>query len=439
MATPVRRARGRRPFAVVLAPPSPAVRNRVLSENSMESEVLSFSQCLRRFGKFAARETRPGARDGDGKAVKKCSAASICSPGSRKAASRTPRTGGRRRLGSSSKFSTPAVAPYDAPRAPLWDFSDECEKVRARLSSPYDEVEEGRSGGGVREASRKRTTRSVALEEAMAGLPEPGDGRVKYLVDTFERLLSLSSDPGAQSRGARRRKKTPEVRKTGFSWPPPPTNPEEIGISYPSITSWSEVSFNGGRRSSARDEPRRQRRYFGVGSSEKRRRRMKVIGVTSQHPFNLRTEQRGKVKEENLVQRMKKKLLEEESLRNPLARGLPWTTDEPENPAKPPMKEPTEPIDVVLHSEIRAVVRARFDHQVAERNSFMEKLNMERERQQKLDEEIEIKQLRKEQVPRAHPMPDFSRPFVPKRSQKPQTVPREPRLHPRITRLNPKT
>ena len=32
-----------------------------------------------------------------------------------------------------------------------------------------------------------------------------------------------------------------------------------------------------------------------------------------------------------------------------------------------------------------------------------------------MDEEIEIKQLRKEQVPRAHPMPDFTRPFAPKR------------------------
>jgi hypothetical protein len=32
-----------------------------------------------------------------------------------------------------------------------------------------------------------------------------------------------------------------------------------------------------------------------------------------------------------------------------------------------------------------------------------------------MDEEIEIKQLRKEQVPRAIPMPDFSRPFMPKR------------------------
>jgi hypothetical protein len=32
-----------------------------------------------------------------------------------------------------------------------------------------------------------------------------------------------------------------------------------------------------------------------------------------------------------------------------------------------------------------------------------------------VDEEIEIKQLRKELVQRAHPMPDFTRPFVPKR------------------------
>jgi hypothetical protein len=32
-----------------------------------------------------------------------------------------------------------------------------------------------------------------------------------------------------------------------------------------------------------------------------------------------------------------------------------------------------------------------------------------------VDEEIEIKQLRKEQVHRAHPVPDFSRPFEPKR------------------------
>ncbi|KAF0887676.1 hypothetical protein E2562_002372 [Oryza meyeriana var. granulata] len=395
---------------------------------NVQSEVLSFSQYLRRFGKLAG-EARPGG----GKPAKKCSSSS-----------RTPRTGGTRRR------MTPAA--YDAPRAPLWDCSEERERIRARLSSPYDEPEEEgrRSGGGGGEGSRKRTRtrRSVALREAMTGLPEHGDGRVRYLVDTFERLLSLSSDPGEQSRGAvrRRRKRMPEARKTGSSWPPPPTTTttkqDEIDVSYPSIASSSEVSFpiNGVRlrRSSARDEPRRQKRCNSISSSERSWSRKK-IGVTIQCPFNLRTEKRGRMKEEGLVQRMKNKLLEEERLRNPLAQGLPWTTDVPENTVKPLAKELTEPIDVVLHSEVRAVGRARFDHQVAERNSFLEKLNMERERQQKLDEEIEIKQLRKEQVPRAHPMPDFSKPFVPKRSVKPQTVPREPKFQSRLTSFNSKT
>jgi hypothetical protein len=34
-----------------------------------------------------------------------------------------------------------------------------------------------------------------------------------------------------------------------------------------------------------------------------------------------------------------------------------------------------------------------------------------------MEEEIEIKQLRKGTVPKAHPMPDFTKPFVPKRYQ----------------------
>ena len=41
-------------------------------------------------------------------------------------------------------------------------------------------------------------------------------------------------------------------------------------------------------------------------------------------------QQRGKAKEENFVQRLRKMQLEEERLRNPLAQDLPYTTDEPE-------------------------------------------------------------------------------------------------------------
>ncbi|TVU49574.1 hypothetical protein EJB05_00887, partial [Eragrostis curvula] len=466
MASAARRARGtaRRPFAV-LASPSPARNNRgaVTAENVAPAapEATPFAQRVRRFGKCA----------GGGKAVAK----KLSSPVS---VSRKPAaTAIRRRVSSFSttttRCSTPAAAAaaqakaHDPLRAPLWDFSGKA--VRANLSSPFDEADHrGRrqermlgGDGGEGEAAaaaRKRTARSVAMEEAMANLPEPGEGRVKYLVDTFERLLSLADGCGGgpKARSGRRTKSevTPVAARASSassSRTPPPPAAEVIDVSYPS----SEVSFpaiagvacilDASDRTSmirAVREQRRQRRYNSTGSSQRTCSR-KVITVTSQRPFNLRTEQRGKAKEENFIQRMRKMQLEEEMMRNPLAQGLPFTTDEPENPVKPPTKEPTEPIDVVLHSDLRAVGRAKFDHQVsctlrcscavdeflramhrlssilqvAERTSFMEEVRLAKERQQKMDEEIEIKQLRKEQVPRAHPMPDFTKPFVPKRYQ----------------------
>ena len=81
-----------------------------------------------------------------------------------------------------------------------------------------------------------------------------------------------------------------------------------------------------------------------------------------------------------------------------------------QTPVKPPLKEPTEPIDLVLHSDVRAIGRAKFDHQVscplrcslaveeflramhrlssilqvAERSSFIEEVKLERERQLKV-------------------------------------------------------
>ncbi|KAK1627112.1 hypothetical protein QYE76_001427 [Lolium multiflorum] len=444
MATPAvaaRRPRARRPFAAVGS--LSAARRRVMppaatpgSENVEPSDgTTSFEQCLRRFRKFsgeaAAAAAKPAFPVGAKPAVlknKRCSA----TPASRK-----PRTPSRKRPDSSaSRRKTSAAPPYEAPRAPLWDFSEEpCgKKVRARLSSPCD------ARAAVPEEPRRAAAWGATLEEAMAGVPEPGEGRVRYLVDTFERLLSLSRGGEHEAAGPRRR----VMMKRAASASSSPRKAEEMDMaSYPSVaSSSSEVSYcvadlpRRGRSSGggARDE-RQFRRCNSIGSSERSWSRK----VTRQHPFNLRTEQRGKMKEGNLVERMRRMLLEEERLRNPLAQGLPWTTDEPENLAKPPTKEPTEPFDVVLHSAVRAVGRARFDHQITERNIFLEKVELERERQQKMDEEIEIKQLRKEQVPKAIPMPDFSRPFMPKRSVKPQTVPREPRFHTRPTRHSPKT
>ncbi|WVZ90914.1 hypothetical protein U9M48_037167 [Paspalum notatum var. saurae] len=498
MAATATRARGgggaRRPFAPVAVTPSPvaAAGNQLVPENAMEPGRKSSLE--RRLGECAGEIAVLGG--GGGKAAKNCGAGSspvaAFSKKTPVAAARAPRTPSRRRVGScAKKCSTPWAAktkatheapPTHAPARSVAISGERGDEVRARLSSPCREAGQGRQG---REgsASRKRTTRSVAMEEAMAGLPEPGDGRVKYLVNTFERLLSLAAagDPAARNRGARRRRNeattTTTTTTTAAASPPAtPQGAEEIDASYPYIASPSEVSFPAiagvacildasdrtGRITRARGQ-RRQRAYNSTSSSQRTWGR-KVTRVTSQHPFNLRTEQRGKAKEENFAQGLRKKQLEEERLHNPLAQYLPYTTDEPEYPAKPPMKEPTEPIDLVLHSDVRAVGRAKFDHQVscplqpslaideflramhrlssmlqvAERNSFMQEVKLERERQQKLDEELEIKQLRKEQVLRAHPMPDFTRPFAPKRSLKPQTIPREPRFHPRLMRHVPK-
>jgi formiminotetrahydrofolate cyclodeaminase len=41
-------------------------------------------------------------------------------------------------------------------------------------------------------------------------------------------------------------------------------------------------------------------------------------------------QQRGKMKEEQLMKKVKEILTEEEKMRIPIAQGLPWTIDEPE-------------------------------------------------------------------------------------------------------------
>jgi len=101
--------------------------------------------------------------------------------------------------------------------------------------------------GSEASASRKRRAmRGVAVEEAMAGLPEPGEGRVKYLVNTFEKLLSLAAaggGPEARGGGARSTRRKNEATATSASAPETPPGAEEIDVSYPSIASSSEVSF----------------------------------------------------------------------------------------------------------------------------------------------------------------------------------------------------
>ncbi|XP_050269393.1 microtubule-destabilizing protein 60-like isoform X1 [Quercus robur] len=297
-------------------------------------------------------------------------------------------------------------------------------------------------------SSTIKRRRNKLLEEARSSVPESGSGRVQHLVKAFEKLLSIpsSKDSNDEKEAEENQKKAIKWALPGLQAPKVPEtqvssssfSPSELFLTSENLgldsrisvsSSWdssqgsiSSRTSNGGRRSRRNSSES----YTTMGG---RRWKKKQLKVTSQKPFKLRTEQRGRHKEEEFMKKLQEIVVEEERQRIPIAQGLPWTTDEPECLIRPPVKEITRPIDLKLHSDLRAVERAEFDHQVAEKMSLIDQYKMERERQQKLAEEEEIRRLRKELVPKAQPMPYFDRPFIPRRSMKHPTVPREPNFH----------
>ncbi|KAG0594815.1 hypothetical protein M758_UG112300 [Ceratodon purpureus] len=157
--------------------------------------------------------------------------------------------------------------------------------------------------------------------------------------------------------------------------------------------------------------------------------KQKLKRCTTLHPFRLRTEERGAIKEYVFSKRLQHMWEEEERLRIPLAQGLPWTTEEPAVLPKPPVKEQTKPEGFKLITDVRAVERAEFDEYIADRRKQEGLQKLEEERHRQIAEEEEIRRLRREMVPRAQLMPYFDRPFMPRRSSKKLTVPREPKFH----------
>ncbi|KAJ4841154.1 hypothetical protein Tsubulata_016916 [Turnera subulata] len=292
------------------------------------------------------------------------------------------------------------------------------------------------SVGGEMGSSTVKRRREKFLEEARKSVPEIG--KVMHLVQAFEKLKTL---PNPKEPTEKEEEGSKEEKKKVMQWALPglqhPKVPEGHEFKPPELpefchsdflltseslgldsrvsvsSSWdgsqgsvSNRTSNGGRRS-------RRNSSESCGTMGGRRFKKKPK-ATSQRPFNLRTEQRGRIKEEEFIKKMQELMLEEEKQRIPIAQGLPWTTDEPECLIKPPVKESTRPMDLKLHTDIRAVDRAEFDHQVAEKMCLIEQYKMERERLQKLAEEEEVRRLRKELVPKAQPMPYFDRPFIPR-------------------------
>ncbi|XP_019244548.1 PREDICTED: uncharacterized protein LOC109224415 isoform X2 [Nicotiana attenuata] len=283
-----------------------------------------------------------------------------------------------------------------------------------------EDVGSGEMGGGTIKRRRERL-----LEEARQSVSE--SGKVMHLVKAFEKLLSIpktkecegekeTEDSGKGQKRALPGLQPPKVPATEMS--PSSFCPsdffltsESLGLDSrraSSLDSSHGRTSGGGRRS-------RHNSAESSGTFTRKNGKRRQLKATSQKPFKLRTEERGKCKEEEFLEKVQQMAEEEEKQRIPIAQGLPWTTDEPECLPKPPVKECTRPVDLVLHSDIRAVERAEFDHQVADKLSFIEQYKMERERLQKMAEEEEIRRLRKELVPKAQPMPYFDRPFIPRR------------------------
>eukprot|EP01018_Ginkgo_biloba_P036806 Gb_00785 [translate_table: standard] len=318
-----------------------------------------------------------------------------------------------------------------------------------------------------RVSTATRRMRNELLEEAINTIPQQGGGRVKHLVKAFESLMCLPDTVATEGYQARpldksiynvsdfdQSKHQVGVGR-GFKWALPGMQPQvteektncsshesyadfkfsisedaaSVGQSdTQSVSSFgrSESSYASRRRSNKESLDFSGRGSIGKNGTQQWKKQLKVTGA---QPFKLRTEQRGHMKEREFMKKVHEMLSEEERLRIPIAQGLPWTTDEPQCLLKPPVKESTKPVDIKLHTELRAVDRAEFDQIIAEKLSFMEQQRLEEERLQKLAEEEEIKRLRKELVPRAQPMPFFDRPFIPKRSSKNPTIPKEPKFH----------
>ncbi|KAG6470870.1 hypothetical protein ZIOFF_071950 [Zingiber officinale] len=197
-----------------------------------------------------------------------------------------------------------------------------------------------------------KNTRNLVMEEAMNIIPEPESGRVKNLVKAFESFLSISNDDEAEKCVYRNLN---------------PLDCPLLGLQQSSKTVAAESSsayvFSSAEFLPPRELPRDSKLCSLIDSSDQR---LELL-----HCRNL---QRGRIKEEQFIKNVKEMLMKEEKQRIPIAQGLPWTTDEPEvmifkfheKPLlKHPTKESIKPLDIVLHSDVRAVERTEFDNLVS--------------------------------------------------------------------------
>ncbi|KAL6521699.1 hypothetical protein OROGR_018268 [Orobanche gracilis] len=196
-----------------------------------------------------------------------------------------------------------------------------------------------------------KMSRDRLLEKARESVPE--SGRVMHLVHAFEKLLMMPKSGVSDEKEVDDDKRVRRWALPGLQQRPKVSDTQEAYRPEPRL-----VVVKAGTSTDS----------YGTRTKRHSKSNPKQKKETSQKPFMLRTEQRGRSKEEGLMKKLQQMLEEEEKLRIPVAQGLPWTTDEPEFPVKPLVKENTRPVDLVLHSDTRAVERSEFDSQCGQEN-----------------------------------------------------------------------
>ncbi|XP_009408616.2 microtubule-destabilizing protein 60-like isoform X3 [Musa acuminata AAA Group] len=211
----------------------------------------------------------------------------------------------KRRQVASGGLGTPQEKPFARIQA------DGTEKMKKNREEIWCSLAEEPGTGELEGSSKMRMMRRMMLEEAMSSLPEPGAGRVMYLVKTFERLFSISKETKGDGGGQSKRKV--------MTWALPalqlPTKADVTGASYSPVASYSS-SFHG------EDDDGDSTMQSSVNSNGDR------WNSESDGRAN-RCNQRGRCKEENFTKKIRGVLLEEEK-RKPFTQRLTWNMEEPE-------------------------------------------------------------------------------------------------------------
>ncbi|RWW60915.1 hypothetical protein BHE74_00032054 [Ensete ventricosum] len=163
-----------------------------------------------------------------------------------------------------SPATTLAKSKKSAPKTPVRTMSSSPAPVKENAKTPEGSkrlVVEDVEGKDLEGSSKARMMRRLMLEEAMRGLPEPGAGRVMYLVKTFERLLSISKETVGE--------RSVEINRKVMNWALP-------GLQHPPRAKYICLSMF-------------LFLFQSTGSSGSRSR-SKKLKVKKQQPFKLRTE-----------------------------------------------------------------------------------------------------------------------------------------------------